>query len=235
MDLFSFSRLTLYQSCPRRFYYKYVLELDDPAGFPAILGKTSHKAIELCYNGYFFEDAIVTAWLEESDMTVEADELRSLVQTALSYGLNGIPEKHFVLPLAQGINFQGYIDLLDYNREIPLIVDWKTGWNQYKVMDTWQLPLYAAAVMEETGAQMVQGMLAFLRFNRTESAVITRETASQAKAWAVRTAEEVQLRLDLLSGLEAREAFPSSPSPACRHCPWSYECLSWDLNARLSA
>ena len=234
MDTFSFSRLNLYHVCPKRWHYKYVLGLDDPAGPPAILGKTVHKANELCLNGHSFEDAVVTAYLEEGDSTVEKSMVESMVKTALSYHYRGPTEQHFVMPLADGIKLQGYIDLVPNNGQIPTVVDWKTGFKVYQVLDSWQIPLYAAAVIEQTGAEIVRGVLAFLRFKTTRTALISRKEALQAKKWAISTAEDIQQRLELLAIFVPNEVFPARPSPACGNCPWCVQCLREDLHARLS-
>ena len=233
METFSFSRLSLFCTCPKRWHCKYVLRQNDPAGPPAILGKTVHKANELCLKGSSFDDAVVTAYLEEGDSTVDKSTVESMVKTALSYHYRGPVEQHFILQLTKGIKLQGYIDLISTNGQIPTVVDWKTGFKLYKVLDTWQIPLYAAAVMEQTGAEIVKGVLAFLRFKTTRTALIGRKEASQAKAWAIKAAEDIQKRLELLAILEPNEVFPAKPSPACGNCPWSVQCLRADLKARL--
>lgn len=225
MKLFSFSRLNLFRTCPKRWHNKYVLGLVDPAGPPAILGKTVHKANELCLNGHSFGDAVVTAYMEEGDSTVEKSTVESMVKTALSYGYRGPTEQHFIMQLAEEIKLQGYIDLIPNNSQIPTIVDWKTGFKLYKALDTWQLPLYAAAVMDQRGVDKVKGVLAFLRFKSTRTALIGRKEAALAKAWAIKAAEDIQQRLELLAILGPNEAFPARPSPACKNCPWCYQCL----------
>jgi len=225
MEIFSFSRLKIFDTCKRRFAYKYIEKLADPPGPPAILGKTVHKANELCLNGQSFEDAIITAYIEEGDSSVERTTVESMVKTALNYGYSGPTEQHFLLQLTKNIKVQGYIDLQVDNVSIPTIVDWKTGFNRYGVFNTWQLPLYAAAVMEQTGYQSIKGVYAFLRFKRIESALITQKEASQAKQWVIQTAQEIQARLELLTVLDIPEAFPPRPSPACGNCPWSLSCL----------
>ena len=232
METFSFSRLSLFRNCPKRWHLKYVLGLDDPAGPPAILGKTVHKANELCLNDHPFEDAVVTAYMEEGDSTVEKHTVESMVKTALSYYYRGPTEQHFVMPLAEGIKLQGYIDLVPNNAQIPTVVDWKTGFKLYKVLDTWQLPLYAAAVMEQTGAEIVKGVLAFLRFNTTRTALIGSKEVLQAKAWAIKAAEEIQERLELLAIFEPNEVFPAKPSKECGNCPWCLQCLREELDTR---
>jgi CRISPR/Cas system-associated exonuclease Cas4 (RecB family) len=228
MELFSFSRLSLYSSCPKRWHYKYIVKLDDPAGAPAILGKTVHKAIELVLNGRLFNEAVLAAITNEGDSTVEKSIVESMVKTALSYGYRGPTEQHFVMVLAKGIRLQGYIDVISNNGPILTLVDWKSGFKLYKVLDSWQLPLYAASVMEQRGIEAVKGVLAFLRFNATRTTLIARKEASQAKAWAIQIAEEIQERLDLLAIFEPNEIFPAKPSPACRNCPWCVRCLMED-------
>jgi CRISPR/Cas system-associated exonuclease Cas4 (RecB family) len=228
MELFSFSRLSLYHTCPKRWYYKYVVKLDDPAGAPAILGKTVHKAVELVLNGRSFDEAVLAAIANEGDSTVDKSIVESMTKTALAYGYKGSTEQHFVMVLAKGIRVQGYIDVIVYNGQIPTIVDWKSGFKLYKVLDSWQLPLYAAAVMEQRGIETVKGVLSFLRFNTTRTTLIGRKEASLAKAWAIQIAEEIQERLDLLAIFEPNEIFPAKPSPACRNCPWCVRCLMED-------
>lgn len=225
MDLFSFSRLNLLDTCKRRFAYKYVEKLPDPPGSPAVLGKTVHRAYELYSNGYLFEDAIVTAYLEEGDSTVERSIVESMLTTAIGYKYTGTVEHHFIMQLTDKIKLQGYIDLHADNTSMSTIIDWKTGFKTYGVFDTWQLPLYAAAAMKKTGDKVIKGMYAFLRFKRIESGIITQKEASQAVQWAISTAEEVQSRLELLSVLTIPEVFPARPSPACGNCPWSLLCL----------
>lgn len=227
MELFSFSRLSLFDTCPRRFALKYVQGFVDPPGQPAILGKTVHKAIQLCLNGRWLEDAIVTAYLDEADETVDKTTVEEMVKTALSYPsfeVQGATEQHFVMQLADKVKVQGYIDFRA-DGIIPTLVDWKTGHKYYQVRDTWQLPLYAAAVMEQMKLNEVKCVLAFLRFKRTPYAIIGQKEASEAKAWAIHTAQEIQRRLELLTVLDPREAFPAKPSPECGNCPWSLFCL----------
>jgi CRISPR/Cas system-associated exonuclease Cas4 (RecB family) len=51
MNIFSFSRLNLYETCPRRFYLKYVEGMEEPPTEAAELGKAVHRYIELVLHG----------------------------------------------------------------------------------------------------------------------------------------------------------------------------------------
>ena len=56
--LYSFSRLSLYETCPYRFYQKYILGKDDVVTKPLALGKAVHKAIELKIDGASEDDKV---------------------------------------------------------------------------------------------------------------------------------------------------------------------------------
>jgi CRISPR/Cas system-associated exonuclease Cas4 (RecB family) len=247
MNTFSFSRLNLYQTCPRRFYYKYVLELDDPPGEAAILGKTVHKAIELVLNGRSFDDAVLTACMEEAELMLDKQEIERMVQTAM----NTLPmfpgkptgiEQYFIETLTERAEIptgmvmpetrvQGYMDLVYKNTASPIIVDWKTNRRPYPVNQTWQIPLYASIIMEQEKTDTVEGVLVFLRTGQVFRQTITRDIADLAKNWAANLAWEINLKLHHKTN--PLIAFDSSPSAACGHCPWSYQCLLDDETKKI--
>jgi CRISPR/Cas system-associated exonuclease Cas4 (RecB family) len=250
MNTFSFSRLNLYQTCPRRFYYKYVLGLNDPPSEAAILGKTVHKAIELVLNGRLFDDAILTACLEEADLAVDRQEVEILVKTALVKlplfpNSPRITEKYFLETLVAEkqvypgivlpkLKIQGYMDLFFKQCRVPVIVDWKTNRQPYPVNHTWQIPLYASIIMEQEKAEAVEGVLVFLRTGQVCRQIISKEMANMAREWAARLAWEINIKLYHLNTDRADPlaSFNSQPSTACSHCPWCYQCLIQDTKRR---
>jgi len=46
MNVFSYSRLKQYSDCPQSFFYKYVLEMEEPISEALALGKAVHAALE---------------------------------------------------------------------------------------------------------------------------------------------------------------------------------------------
>ena len=237
MDTFSFSRLNLFETCARRFYYKYILQWCDPVGLPAIFGQTVHKAIELMVtHGYSLDGAVLQAWVHEAEMSEsipreEIEKHAKVAQIAMRTVIRNInAETHFVMELAEDVKLQGYIDLHGTQRDgYEAVVDWKTGRNQFDVLSNWQIPLYAAYVMKNTGCDAVMGMLVFTRFNSVKREIITKDIAEQAIEWAVNTAKTIQSRIEYATIMSKKEivrfAFPSSPCGECSHCPWARECL----------
>lgn len=227
--LYSFSRLTLYETCPQRFYYKYILDKPEPVTKPLALGKAVHKAIELTIKGVSEEEAILTAVIEadfHSEVTYE--EIVHLLHRVPS--LTGQTEVHFELPLASesGVRLQGYIDLL---REHDFW-DWKSNWRTYRANDTKQLSLYAWAVMKIRGIRQIKGTLFFLRFRKAESFVYSYSDATKAKDWALELAEEIEMKKSCLESFPdmASSLFPPAPGSHCKHCPFVMECYKNSRN-----
>lgn len=231
MNVFSFSRLKLYETCPQRFYYRYVLEREEPVTKPLALGKAVHKAIELILNGTdfeeaIFEEAIKEGWIEcDFHPEVEPEEIRQLVENAPFQKLEGVTEYHFRLPLFDSPDspeLQGYIDLWNGDK----IMDFKTNWKPYDVTDNYQVALYAWAIQQLKGYDQVQGSLYFLRHKQESSFVFTEKETKEAVDWARKLVEEIRFKLDVLEIYpdRANELFPYKPSSACEHCPFVLDC-----------
>ncbi|WP_059051389.1 RecB family exonuclease [Paenibacillus senegalimassiliensis] len=219
--IYSFSRLSLYETCPYRFYQKYLLDKTEPVTKPLALGKAVHKAIELKINGMSEHEAIIEAIIE-SDFHPEVtyEEIASLMQRAPK--VSGQTEVHFVLPLGGGIQLQGYIDLLEEEQ----FWDWKSNWRPYRANDTRQLALYAWAIMKIRGISQIKGTLFFLRFRKAESFMYSYSDTNEAREWAHGLAEEIEMKKSCLESFPdmASSLFPSMPGSHCKHCPFVLEC-----------
>jgi len=224
MNIFSFSRLSLYEICPYRFYLKYVLGWPEPVTKPLALGKAVHKGIELLIQGADEEEATVAALIEcDFHPEVTREEIASLMRSAPV--MEGRTEVHFELPLAPAseLKLQGFIDLMQPGE----IFDWKTNRRMYGPTDTMQLPLYAWAAMEMDDLDLVRGTLYFLRFRQPKSHLFTKTEAEAARAWAYRLAHEIAEKVDIHGTFPELKGtlFPPQPGSHCRHCPFAAGCL----------
>jgi CRISPR/Cas system-associated exonuclease Cas4 (RecB family) len=211
--------------------YKYVLNLPDPVGEPAIMGKCVHRAIEEIVKGATPEDALLTGWVMEADMfPLDLAEAEKMVKAAKVAYCSGTPEHHFTLNLNERLKIQGYIDLIINKGPFPYeIIDWKTGFRHYKVWENFQLPLYAWAVFQENpGLESLRCTLSFLRFRKRNTVLITRPEADKAKAWAVKTAELVERSLSGYRQGKDRKYFPANPQSGCSNCSYVTECMIED-------
>lgn len=229
MKHFSFNRLSVYEQCPRRFYFHYVLGYEEQESKALALGKAVHKAIELIKNGTDFEEAIRKGYIEcDFHEEVSPDEIRQLVENAPK-NLEGEAEVYFCLPLFDDQEFpklQGYIDLVNGES----IYDFKTNWKAYHPTDTYQLGLYAWAIKKLRGFNQIQGHLVFLRHKKIISCVYDENLTEQAISWARRLAREILLKLEVLEFRPDKtdELFPYKPSKACENCPFAINCYLKD-------
>lgn len=228
MPVFSFSRLSLYQTCPRHFYYKYVLEQDEPVTLPLALGKAEHKAIEMYVSTDDSYDEALLKGYAESDFFPELDkkELVWLFRNSRAVKKMGKVEEHFCLPLSSdpdGPQLQGYIDLRREDR----IRDWKTNRKMYEPTDTMQLPLYSWAVHVLYGYQLVEGELYFLRFRKSFKQFFGLYDMENARQWALKLANEINMKLEIVELFpeKAHELFPYHASSLCSFCPFSLQCF----------
>ncbi|MDT3417141.1 CRISPR/Cas system-associated exonuclease Cas4 (RecB family) [Brevibacillus aydinogluensis] len=224
--IYSFSRLSLYEQCPFRFYLRYVLHRKEPMTAPLALGKATHKGIESIINkGCGLEEAIADGYVEVDFFPINRADLVWLVRSApVHYGM-GRTEQHFLLPLSDtpgAPQVQGYIDL-DMDDSF---VDWKTNRVPYKLRETMQIPLYAWAIMKTKGVQSIKGSLFFLRFKKWDTEVFDRSLAETGRRWAYELAMRIEQSLFLLEQQTdmAFTLFPAKPSKICRTCPFALEC-----------
>lgn len=228
MDTFSFSRLQLYQNCPLKFYYKYVLGIDEPTTKPLALGKAVHKAIECIINGTDPENAIKKGIIEcDFHEEVNSNEIRELVEKVPFEKLKGETELYFRIPLFDYHDspvLQGYIDLVDGDR----IIDFKTNRIIYNVTDNYQVALYAWALSELRGFNQVEGSLYFLRYKKESTCLFNKSMITEAVNWARSLVNEIRFKLEMLEFYpdKWKDLFPYRPSSFCSHCPFALDCYN---------
>lgn len=226
MKVFSFSRLSLYETCPHRFYKRYIEKYTEPTTYPLALGTAVHKAVEDKMNGASHEEAVINGLVEcDFHEDVSKNELSRLVYNAPLHNVHGKTEVYFKTPLSNEVNaplIQGFIDVVNKN----YIIDWKTNRAMYDVKDNHQVGLYAWAMSRVHQTSEMIGRLFFLRFRRESNFRFTQKEMEEARVWALNLAKEIQGKLELLEAMPDMkdELFPATPSSFCSHCPFAIEC-----------
>ncbi|HWO74729.1 MAG TPA: PD-(D/E)XK nuclease family protein [Bacillus sp. (in: firmicutes)] len=235
--VYSYSRLSLYMTCPFRFYLRYIEKWEEPITAPLALGKAVHKAIESFLKGRDKETALMDGIVEADFYPFDKAEYKELVGKAPCIQGEGLSqnvtiEQYFKLRLSDDPSspyLQGYIDLVRENFGMYSFVDWKTNRKKYDSTANMQLPLYAWALATIHKLDSVQGTLFFLRYfkNAAVSKVFTVDEMDEARKWALSLAEEIEQKLFLLEvgAGKAGDIFPATPSSHCRYCPFAYDCL----------
>ncbi|WP_394237418.1 PD-(D/E)XK nuclease family protein [Niallia oryzisoli] len=225
--LFSYSRLNLYETCPLRFYYKYILGLPECVTAPLALGKAVHQSIESLIKGSDYKNAILDGYAAcDFHREVSFKEIFKLVENAPVVKNMGETEVYFRCPLSDSPNspqLQGYIDLVQDGR----LVDWKTNRKTYDILGNHQVGLYAWALSKIQKKEWIEGSIYFLRYKQERKYFFSPLEMEQAKIWALRLAEEIKSKLVLLDIMpeKVNEIFSYTPSGACGHCPFVLYCF----------
>ncbi len=238
--IFSYSRLKKYTDCPAAFYKKYILELPDPSGEAAVLGKVVHAAVEKYILGtektMAIEKAISTAELpvnhKEVNWLMSHEVIESIAKSTHMFKRYQV-EEHFRLPLHDKPGspiLQGYIDLWHEDQYNNIsVVDWKTNRAQYEPLENHQLGLYAWALSKLTGQKEIFGSLIFLRFKKDyhRHTEYSKDKMEEARLWALQSAQDIEEKLATIALFDANpdELFPAIPNSTCRWCPYASDCL----------
>lgn len=232
--LFSYSRLQLYETCPLRFYYRYILDLPERLTAPLALGKAVHQSIESLIKGSDYKNAIMEGYAAcDFHPEVSFKEISNLVENAPVAKNMGETEVYFRFPLSDSLNapqLQGYIDLVQAEK----VLDWKTNWRSYDVLDNHQVGLYAWALSKIQKKEWIEGSIYFLRYKQESKYFFSPLEMEQSKTWALRLAEEINFKLYLLDIMpeKVHEIFHYEPSGACGHCPFVLRCYRENKNPK---
>jgi len=256
LDTFSFSRVTTFEQCARRYRYRYVDGVREAfQSIEAFMGQQVHAAVE-----WLFEEKKAgrlpradeavrryTATFDEAwgqaratlkvikrdtriedyrrsgaEMLVDFHRLRFLGDSLETVGL----ERHFLMEMAEGRRFQGFIDRLARDAAgVVHIIDYKTGGRppiRFGGKDGDQLEAYAVAMFAETTADELVLTLEYLRNSSTQTRRILREEAGE-------TARRLGARIRV-----AAEAtvFPPTPGTLCDWCGFNDLCEASGQRAR---
>lgn len=237
-QVFSYSRLTLFEECPYKWFLKYVEKIEEGDSLPLMFGKAVHKAIEEKMLGKSDKEALLEGWKEVEYYSFNLIEYEALFRRAnvmkgeAVHNPNVATERHFVLPLdGEGSpQIQGYIDVTRLIFGTYNFTDWKTNRVMYDPMDTMQLALYAWALSQIHNVTEVTGTLFFLRFfkENVKSKIFRKHEMEAARVWALNLAKTIQSALkDFHTGKQTFEkCFPAKANPGCGTCPFADICVS---------
>lgn len=111
LEKVSASQISLYEQCPRKWYYRYVMKLPTPSSPAQQLGTEIHSELEEFVNSHCTQSVKAVA--------LPAAELLP------KYNESWITEHEFFIPTVDAIRLHGFVDLLCPN--IGWIIDYKTS------------------------------------------------------------------------------------------------------------
>lgn len=236
---YSYSRLSLFESCPAAFHMKYVKKIPEAASDALAFGGLIHKIIatysQHCLSQGLETDVTAMAGIArqcfyDEPCGLSSDRFPEVLalaeQIAASHTVNpltvvGIEEWVQAWLANRKYLFRGIIDRLDIQDNLAIITDYKTDWQlrtQADVEADFQLAVYAWLVsLEYPQVDTFTVRLDFVRHG------VVRETTLDAG----RVAQVEGQVLGLISQVEhalAQGKFTPRPGHFCAWCGYSNQC-----------
>ena len=253
-DYISFSSLSLYRSCPLRWYFKYRVGLpEDSVSAALVYGSGIHRAIQLHFTELLagnpppHSDALLTefwvGWAERHPQQIRfgkdesLDSLGHLAQrTLLAFQQSDAALPHGeILAVEEELRGQvvpgcpdvlGRVDLIVDAGDALVIADWKTARSRW-----------SRAQVEDSAEQLLlYGELAkdfcpgkplrleFVVLTKTKDVAVDRHTLLVDPAAVARTKRIVET---VWRAIEAEHFYPAPSAMNCPACPYRDECRAW--------
>lgn len=170
-NVFSFSKIGTYKSCPHSYYLTYIEKNNRVNGVYGVLGSKLHSIMEQLEHGKISNEQALEMWDSEISYLDFMDELKfptekskkNYIEDVRLYIQNFTPldfgntevlvEEHFEIKVLDKYMLQGYIDLytIDHNKKEITIIDYKTssksGFTKSHLLEKcYQLILYGIAL-----------------------------------------------------------------------------------------
>lgn len=141
----SYSKLTLYEQCPAKFKYRYILGLPGAGSAAMERGTAYHKALELHGPG-----TPTPLWLAP-----HLPHIQGVMKGAKREHIITFAPKWEKLKEGARYWFKAVLDIMQIKKKVGVVVDWKTGKEYDTHVD--QLELYSAAAVVHHDLDIVTG------------------------------------------------------------------------------
>ena len=207
--VYSYSRLTTFEQCPKQWFYSYIDEIGGETNFYANYGLFAHFLFEAVDKGKIAPSECEGLWRDYYDKRV-LDISPEIPPWADKWKADGFwfwqdfdgleeetvwAEKHFVLDFG-GFKFQGHIDRLKVNKDGDFgMVDYKSS-KPFKGKDieskSRQLYLYARAVKEKFGKYPKTLEFWHFRQNKRTLVPFSLKDYNKAVKWAKGVVKDIE-------------------------------------------
>lgn len=230
----SYSRLSTFEMCEAKYFYKNIQKLDDETGAPALLGNVVHSTLENMlssdrpvaigdsgeYNAEFDSQVKVydpnLDYLDEDYLRNGKAMLGEFIERndGITFPIES-KERYFELVIGRGL-FRGYIDRIDITNNRAHITDYKTGKREVALSDIpkdLQLGLYALAVDTlYPGIQEVYAELYYLRSGRQKGHLFSKKDLAEVEKELIALVDKI---------IETDNFNPTKNFWPCKFCSYS--------------
>lgn len=237
------SSASLFEQCPKRWYFRYIERLPEPPSEPALVGTFAHRVLELLLAKPPQERTQEAArqiarqvWPEtEHNTEFHALALDAEAQRAFRWkgwtavaglwkledpaDVDVIDTERRVKVDIGGVPFLGVIDRVEAGDDGTIITDYKSGsppLERYQDDKLAQVLLYSAALSAADGITPARARLAYLGSTIIETPVSTERVDEVVEA--------LRNTWDQLLEASTNNSFDAKPSPLCGWCPHIAHC-----------
>lgn len=253
-DYLSFSSLSLYQSCPLRYFFKYVAGLPEKAvSASLIFGKPIHASIQLYFEQLLMGeprrdldvllDAYQVAWKENEGQTIlfgaseTRDSLGQLADRLLWAFLEsdlaspdgvivGVEEELRGVIVPGCPDLLAYVDLIIETEDAVVVTDYKTSRSNWNDDKVEQAApqLLLYGELVQTISPSKPVRLQFAVLPKIKSPTVTLHEVASDPAQVQRTKTVVQ---KVWHAIQGKHFYPSPSALNCPTCPFQAPCRAW--------
>ena len=211
MTAWSYSSISTFKQCPKKYYHlKVAKDVRDTGSEAMLYGNQVHKAAE----NFIKEGTPIPKKFEYLNPIVNSlNAIEGDKHCELRFGISYDGEKHKETKFfAKDVWFRGIADLVIVDGEKAYLVDYKTGKNA-KYADTKQLDMLAAATFTYfPNVAIIKSALAYVVSNE----FIKKDHTRDEQELLYTTFEEP---LEALAAAEENEVWNAIDGPLCAYCP----------------
>lgn len=224
---YSHSRITCFNTCPYKFKYKYIDNIEMQIDSPALIkGKAVHEFLET----KFKDNKEIYPELEDKQLQTEVNKIIKdklpnnflynkllneceVVGTELQVGLT---EDFKPVSYENGF-YRGSIDILAKHKATNkyFILDWKTGKSKNTIPELDQVGLYAIYVMQHLG--IIDDIVGF--YNYIEHNVYLKKVYNQNEINKLK-----ELYSTNIAKINSEKSFHKNITPLCNWCEYKELC-----------
>lgn len=204
--VFSHSSLSLFESCPRRFYVEKVLgdTIPLPPSPEIQYGLDVHKGMEVAIASGKAPEGSAAAYSDWLDILPSGEKY---AEVSLAVGCNFEPVEWD----DEAAIFRGVVDVLIFHKDAVYIYDFKTGKRRFGFA---QIDAYVALTSSRYAPENIQGGYIWLKDSMVDLKEYDKEDMEACKAALTLRIKTVQSALDD----QDFDWYPQ-PSGLCRFCP----------------
>lgn len=209
----SYSKITDFEVCPRKYYYSYVEKVPFVANEYLIKGREIH---EILYTSTLYPENMM-GWVlthpKYKDYQEMMDNYIKLLMSIEEAGGNLVPRNAEIKFYDDVFDFSGIVDRIDEHNGAVLLTDYKSDARVSRTKHDRQLLIYSYFIERVFKIKATHMGAFFLKHDKTIKAKpIKKEEQEEAIKWLYRHKKDIESRGEDI------EKFEAKPQVLCRYC-----------------